>query len=228
MRQWIARRRPAGEDAAGPRGDRRTLPRDVAGADRLAVPGVAACGPAGGGRRGVDSAVGPARLRAAAGEVPRPAAQGRLRLHGRSSRTTGRTRPSGSRTRRPSPASPTGWNCPTRTWRSTSCRCRGASTTRRANAASARRRSSPRTFPAPATTGTSWARIAIAPSSYVWFFWSWIIQFPVEAAVDPQAAGAEVRGLGPDQVRGSRFPARKAGQDNAICVERVVLVRADP
>ena len=113
-----------------------------------------------------------------------------------------------------------------RTWRSTSCPCRGERTLRRPNGVSARLRSRPRTFRAPGYHWYKLGTLRIMPSTYVYFFWSWIIQFPVDAAVDPDHPDQEFEIWARIKFEGPGFPHGKPGETNAISVERVVLVRA--
>ncbi|MGO8747410.1 MAG: DUF4838 domain-containing protein [Thermoguttaceae bacterium] len=68
-------------------------------------------------------------------------------------------------------------------------------------------------------------KIPITPSSYVYFFWSWIIQFPIEAAVDPNHPDWKYEVWARIKFEGPGFPHGRPGQKNAICVERVVLVK---
>lgn len=79
--------------------------------------------------------------------------------------------------------------------------------------------------PAP---GYHWYKLGtqpVAPSMYVYFFWSWIIQLDVDDAYDVAKPDttydiwARIKFTGPD------FPHGVADDPNAIYVERVVLVR---
>lgn len=70
--------------------------------------------------------------------------------------------------------------------------------------------------------------LAIAPSSYVYFFWSWIIQFPVDAVVDPDRPNQKFDVWARIKFEGPGFPHGKPDDTNAISVERVVLVRSSP
>lgn len=76
--------------------------------------------------------------------------------------------------------------------------------------------------------GYHWYKLGtqpVAPSMYVYFFWSWIIQLDVDDAFDaakPDASydiWARIKLTGPD------FPHGVADDPDAIYVERVVLVR---
>ena len=78
--------------------------------------------------------------------------------------------------------------------------------------------------------GYHWYRLGrfeVSRSSYVWFFWSWIIQFPGEVAVDPKHPEQRFDIWARVKFEGPGFPHGKPGQTNTICVERVVLVRQE-
>ncbi|OGV73688.1 MAG: hypothetical protein A3K19_22520 [Lentisphaerae bacterium RIFOXYB12_FULL_65_16] len=80
--------------------------------------------------------------------------------------------------------------------------------------------------------GYHWYRYAkgpakIAPSYYLYFFWSWIIQLDIDAVVDTQAPDVTYDIWANIKFEGPAFPHGKPEQKNAICVERVVLVRSD-
>jgi len=77
--------------------------------------------------------------------------------------------------------------------------------------------------------GYHWYKLGtfqITPSSYVYFFWSWIIQFRVDAAVDPARPDRRFDVWARIKFEGPGFPHGKPDEPNAICVERVVLVKA--
>ncbi len=85
----------------------------------------------------------------------------------------------------------------------------------------------PEDIPGP---GYHWYRLGafpIGPSYYVYFFWSWIIQFDLENAVDPEHPDRPYEIWASIKFEGSGFPHAKVDQKNAICVERVVLKRAE-
>ena len=67
--------------------------------------------------------------------------------------------------------------------------------------------------------------VAVPPSTYVYFFWSWIVQFPVESAGDASRPEEKFEIWAHIKFEGSGFPHGQAGQKNAICIERVVAVR---
>jgi hypothetical protein len=65
----------------------------------------------------------------------------------------------------------------------------------------------------------------IGPSYYVYFFWSWIIQIDIDSAYDPEHPDRPVEIWAHIKFEGPAFPHGKAEDANAICVERLVLVR---
>jgi len=67
----------------------------------------------------------------------------------------------------------------------------------------------------------------LTASSYVYFFWSWIIQVPVESAVDAKAPSPRCEIWARIKFEGPGFPHGQGGRKNAIYVERVVVVRLD-
>jgi hypothetical protein len=76
--------------------------------------------------------------------------------------------------------------------------------------------------------GYHWYRMGqhkIKPSYYMYFFWSWIIQLDIDSAFDPGNRGAEFEIWARIKFEGPAFPHGKATDKDAICVERVVLVR---
>jgi hypothetical protein len=65
-------------------------------------------------------------------------------------------------------------------------------------------------------------RFPIGPGHYVYFFWSWVIQ----CDVDPEGKPGELYDIyARIKFEGPMFPHAKPDQKNAICVERVVLVK---
>ena len=67
--------------------------------------------------------------------------------------------------------------------------------------------------------------VTVPPSTYVYFFWSWIIQFPIESAGDPSRPEDKYEVWAHIKFEGPGFSHGKPGEKNAICVERVVVVR---
>ncbi len=67
--------------------------------------------------------------------------------------------------------------------------------------------------------------IVTPPSTYVYFFWSWIIQFPIESVGEPSRPEETSEVWARVKFEGPGFPHGKPGQKNAICVERVIVVR---
>jgi hypothetical protein len=68
----------------------------------------------------------------------------------------------------------------------------------------------------------------IVPSHYLYFFWSWIIQLDIDSVIDPQQPEARFEVWANLSFEGPGFPHGTPGQKNAICVERVVLVKTQP
>jgi hypothetical protein len=65
-------------------------------------------------------------------------------------------------------------------------------------------------------------RFPIGPGHYVYFFWSWVIQ----CDVDPEGPPGQLYDIyARIKFEGPMFPHGKPDQKNAICVERVILVR---
>lgn len=76
--------------------------------------------------------------------------------------------------------------------------------------------------------GYHWYRLAdvtIQPSAYIYFFWSWVIQFPIETVCEEAEPGDKFDIWASIKFEGPGFPHGRADQQNAICVERVVVVR---
>jgi len=65
----------------------------------------------------------------------------------------------------------------------------------------------------------------VRPSDYLYFFWSWIIQVDVDSVVDPARPAQEFDVWARIRFDGPGFPHGQKTSKNAICVERVVLVR---
>ena len=68
----------------------------------------------------------------------------------------------------------------------------------------------------------------IGPSYYLYFFWSWIIQLDIDSVIDPKNPDGEFDIWARIKFEGPFFPHGKAEDKNAICVERIVLVKAGP
>lgn len=76
--------------------------------------------------------------------------------------------------------------------------------------------------------GYHWYRMGSFPivhSTYVYFFWSWIIQVDVDDVADSKRPDQKYAVWARVKFEGPRFPHGKPDQKNAICVERVVLVK---
>lgn len=66
----------------------------------------------------------------------------------------------------------------------------------------------------------------IRPSCYLYFFWSWIIQVDIDAVSDPNDPEKEFDIWARIKFEGPAFPHGRAEDQNAICVERVVITEA--
>ena len=67
----------------------------------------------------------------------------------------------------------------------------------------------------------------IVPSTYLYFFWSWIIQVDVDDVAEPDDPDAKFDVWARVKFEGPAFPHGTAAQKNAISVERVTLVRKE-
>jgi hypothetical protein len=77
--------------------------------------------------------------------------------------------------------------------------------------------------------GYHWYRMGtfpVEPGYYLYFFWSWIIQLDVDNVFDPARPDQKFDVWARIKFEGPRFPHAKRGDKDAICVERVVLVKA--
>lgn len=78
--------------------------------------------------------------------------------------------------------------------------------------------------------GYHWYKLAtcpIGPTYYLYFFWSWIIQIDVDGALDVEHSDQPFDLWANIKFEGPGFPHGTPNQKNAICVERVVLVRTE-
>ncbi len=76
--------------------------------------------------------------------------------------------------------------------------------------------------------GYHWYRLgafSIPPTTYLYFFWSWIIQLDLDSVIDPKSPDAKFAIWARIKFQGPAFPGGNPDEPNAICVERVVLVR---
>ncbi len=79
--------------------------------------------------------------------------------------------------------------------------------------------------------GYHWYKLGtcrIGPGDYVYFFWSWIIQVDVGRVYEADAPEQQFEVWARIKFEGPAFPHGAEGQANAICVERVVLVKTQP
>ena len=77
--------------------------------------------------------------------------------------------------------------------------------------------------------GYHWYKLGafkIVPSTYLYFFWSWIIQVDVDDAVDPANPDQKFEVWARIKFEGPAFPHGKPEDKDAICVDRVALVKA--
>jgi hypothetical protein len=65
----------------------------------------------------------------------------------------------------------------------------------------------------------------VAPSYYMYFFWSWIIQLDVDNVFDPAKPDQQFEFWARVKFQGPRFPHAKPGEKDAIFVERVCAVK---
>ena len=66
---------------------------------------------------------------------------------------------------------------------------------------------------------------SLAPTFYLYFFWSWIIQFDIDNAYDPVNPDQKFDVWAYVKFTGPRFPHPRPDERDAIYVERVVLVK---
>jgi hypothetical protein len=65
----------------------------------------------------------------------------------------------------------------------------------------------------------------VAPGAYAFFSWSWIIQVEVDNVFDPAEPDTKFDLWARIKFEGPRFPHAKAGDQDAIYMERLVLVK---
>ena len=65
----------------------------------------------------------------------------------------------------------------------------------------------------------------VEPGYYLYFFWSWIIQLDVDNVLDPARPDQKFEFWARVKFEGPRFPHAKPGDKDAICIERIVLVK---
>ena len=79
-------------------------------------------------------------------------------------------------------------------------------------------------------SGYHWYKMGthkIGPSYYLYFFWSWIIQIDLGSAFDEANPDQQFDIWASVKFEGPAFGQGDADDENALCVERVVLVKAD-
>jgi hypothetical protein len=67
----------------------------------------------------------------------------------------------------------------------------------------------------------------VRPAYYLYFFWSWIIQLDLDNAVDARQPDQEFDIWARIKFEGPMFPHGRAEDPDAICVERIILVKAE-
>ncbi len=80
-------------------------------------------------------------------------------------------------------------------------------------------------IPGPGYHWYKMGEFAIAPSFYIYFFWSWIIQFDIENAYNPVNPTQKFEVWAKVKFTGRRFPYTRPNESDAIFVERAVLVK---
>jgi len=76
--------------------------------------------------------------------------------------------------------------------------------------------------------GYHWYKLgtsSLGPSYYLYFFWSWILQIDVESAIDADHPDRTFDVWARIKFEGPGFPHGRPEDKNAICVERVILVK---
>lgn len=84
----------------------------------------------------------------------------------------------------------------------------------------------PEDVPGPGYHWYKMGTFRIVPSHYLYFFWSWIIQLDIDSVIDPRDPNREFEIWANIAFEGPGFPHGNPNDRNAICVERVVLVKA--
>jgi hypothetical protein len=83
----------------------------------------------------------------------------------------------------------------------------------------------PEDIPGPGYHWYKMGTFPVAPGYYAYFFWSWIIQLDVDNVIDPTQPEQKFEVWARVKFEGSRFPHARPGDQNAIYVERLVLVK---
>jgi hypothetical protein len=86
----------------------------------------------------------------------------------------------------------------------------------------------PEDVPGPGYHWYKMGTFPVAPGYYAYFFWSWIIQVDVDSAFDPAGPDQKFDVWARIKFEGPRFPHGKPTDKDAIYVERLVLVKAQP
>jgi hypothetical protein len=80
-------------------------------------------------------------------------------------------------------------------------------------------------IPGPGYNWYKMGRYAIGPNQYLYFFWNWVIQLDVGDLFDAGKPDQKYDVWARIKFTGPRFPHARAGEKDAIYVERVVLVK---
>ncbi len=83
----------------------------------------------------------------------------------------------------------------------------------------------PEDVPGPGYHWYKMGTFPVVPGAYVYFFWSWIIQVEADNAFDPAEPNTPFDVWARIKFQGPSFPHAKAGDRDAIFVERLVLVK---
>jgi len=84
----------------------------------------------------------------------------------------------------------------------------------------------PEDVPGPGYHWYKMGTFTIKPLTYLYFFWSWIIQVDIDDVIAPDNPGQKFDVWARIKFEGPAFPHGKPNQKDAICVERVVLVKS--
>lgn len=85
----------------------------------------------------------------------------------------------------------------------------------------------PEDVPGPGYHWYKMGSFAVVPSTYLYFFWSWIIQVDIDDVADLGQPTNRFDIWARIKFEGPAFPHGRPDQKNAICVERVILVKSE-
>lgn len=83
-------------------------------------------------------------------------------------------------------------------------------------------------IPGPGYHWYKMGRFPVASGVYAYFFWSWIVQVEIDDAFDPEHPDDQYEVWARVKFEGPRFPHARPGERDAICIERLVLVKTTP